>query len=72
MREYEAAKTHRTEVPKMLFNLRMFADLNAYVDSKADRVRALSTSLLLAMSRLLGNVPETRSLATIVDTLSAQ
>jgi hypothetical protein len=38
VREYEAAKTHRTEVPRMLFNLRMFADLNAYIDSKADKV----------------------------------
>ena len=41
VREYEAAKTHRTEVPRMLFNLRMFADLNAYIDSKADKVCAL-------------------------------
>ena len=41
VREYEAAKTHRTEVPRMLFNLRMFADLNAYIDSKADKVCTL-------------------------------
>jgi hypothetical protein len=46
VREYEAAKTHRTEVPRMLFNLRMFADLNAYIDSKADKVCALGLGRL--------------------------
>ncbi len=46
VREYEAAKTHRTEVPRMLFNLRMFADLNAYIDSKADKVGALGLGRL--------------------------
>jgi hypothetical protein len=40
--QYEAAKTHRTEVPRMLFDLRLFADLNAYVDSKADKVRGVT------------------------------
>ncbi len=37
-KEYELSKTHRTEVPRMLFDMRRYADLNNYVDLKEDRV----------------------------------
>jgi intraflagellar transport protein 140 len=37
VKEYELSNTHRTEVPRMLFDLRKLADLAAYIDAKDDK-----------------------------------